>query len=103
MSAPLSASVEIPAITATKVVTPMAIEGEVDKLCNTLVSGIDGLNKKVAEANSMFADTMKEAHDTVDVVVQQGHTLKGALAKLRASIGMSTNGGPPLDGGSQDA
>lgn len=77
----------------------MAIEGEVDKLCNTLVSGIDGLNKKVAEANSMFTETMKDAHDTVDVVMQQGNTLKGALAKLRASIGMNTNGGPPLDGG----
>lgn len=69
----------------------MAIEGEVDKLCGTLVEGISGLNKKVAEANAMFTDTMKEAHETVDIVVQQGHTLKGALAKLRASIGINTN------------
>ena len=69
----------------------MAIEGEVDKLCGTLVEGIAGLNKKVAEANALFSDTMTEANQTVDMVMAQGNTLKGALAKLRASIGINTN------------
>jgi hypothetical protein len=75
----------------------MAIEGEVDKLCTTLVDGIAGLNKKVEKASSLFSETIKDANDTVDFVVQQGHTMKSAVAKLKASIGMSTNGGPPLE------
>jgi arginine/ornithine N-succinyltransferase beta subunit len=74
----------------------MAIESEVDKLCGTLVEGISGLNKKVEQANALFGDTMKEADETVQLVMDQGNTLKGALAKLRASIGVNTNF-PPKD------
>lgn len=74
----------------------MAIEGEVDKLCGTLQSGIENLNRKVQEANARFDTQIKEGHLVVDAVVGQADALGNALARVRAAMGLNTNF-PPTD------
>jgi hypothetical protein len=74
----------------------MAIETEVDKLVGTLQDGIASLNKKVEDATRRFDSEIKEGHVVVDAVVGQANELQGALARLKAAMGLNTNF-PPKD------
>lgn len=69
----------------------MAIETEVDKLCGTLQDGIASLNKKVEQATAHFDSQIKEGHLVVDAVVGQADALHGALARVKAAMGINTN------------
>lgn len=73
------------------------MESKAEKLAGTLIDGVKAFEAKVEEATNFFNAQLKEGHETVDAVVQVGHTLGTGVSRLKAALGSLTNGGPPLE------